>query len=52
MEAGDTGFVTKKRENFTIYWRIVFFLKKSFDAVGKILNILGVERDGTGPAPQ
>ena len=40
LEAGDAGFVSKKRENFAIRRRIVFFLKKSFDAGGKILNIL------------
>ena len=43
-----------------IFLRIVFFLKKPFDAVGKIPNILGVdrgglgghgERDGTGAVP-
>ena len=29
-----------------IFFAYYFFLKKSFDAVGKMPNILGVDRDG------
>ena len=53
---GDWGrrFCKKKEKFYDFVDGLFFFIKKPFDAVDKILNILGVDRgDGTaqGPVP-
>ena len=45
--AGDAGF-TCVQGKILYFVSVLFFFKKSFDAVDKILNILDVERGGLG----